>query len=139
MASTFRPEVLKIFKQLHKTRKIVFKEDSSALDAARKKINEEFKKNKSISDVDQIEEKIKLSYEVENILRTKVVQATEKKPGTYELRLRPEVQRLDNAKFIPTAPDNDNVKNEGTNQEKIKSGQTITCCKEQQAQTTKIL
>lgn len=43
-------KVLFCFKQLHKTRKNVLKGDIFALEAARQKINEEFKKNKHVKD-----------------------------------------------------------------------------------------
>uniref|UniRef100_A0ABM5FSW3 Complex III assembly factor LYRM7 n=1 Tax=Pogona vitticeps TaxID=103695 RepID=A0ABM5FSW3_9SAUR len=39
-------EILKLFRSLHRTRQEVFKNDLRTLEAARLKINEEFKKNK---------------------------------------------------------------------------------------------
>uniref|UniRef100_A0A3B4V675 Complex III assembly factor LYRM7 n=1 Tax=Seriola dumerili TaxID=41447 RepID=A0A3B4V675_SERDU len=39
--------VLSLFKALHRTRTVVFKDDNRALTAARLKINEEFQKNKN--------------------------------------------------------------------------------------------
>uniref|UniRef100_A0ABI7YA21 Complex III assembly factor LYRM7 n=1 Tax=Felis catus TaxID=9685 RepID=A0ABI7YA21_FELCA len=48
--------VLQLFKTLHRTRQQVFKNDTRALEAARIKINEEFKSNKSETSHKKIEE-----------------------------------------------------------------------------------
>ncbi|XP_073850252.1 complex III assembly factor LYRM7 isoform X4 [Macaca fascicularis] len=49
-------KVLQLFKTLHRTRQQVFKNDVRALEAARIKINEEFKNNKSETSAKKIEE-----------------------------------------------------------------------------------
>ncbi|XP_027460811.1 complex III assembly factor LYRM7 isoform X4 [Zalophus californianus] len=49
-------KVLQLFKTLHRTRQRVFKNDTRALEAARIKINEEFKNNKSETSPKKIEE-----------------------------------------------------------------------------------
>ncbi|XP_034511854.1 complex III assembly factor LYRM7 isoform X3 [Ailuropoda melanoleuca] len=49
-------KVLQLFKTLHRTRQQVFKNDTRALEAARIKINEEFKSNKSETSPKKIEE-----------------------------------------------------------------------------------
>lgn len=49
-------QVLKVYKALHRARKIVFEGDIRALEAGRIKINEEFKKNKHVSNKDAIDE-----------------------------------------------------------------------------------
>ncbi|XP_058029291.1 complex III assembly factor LYRM7 isoform X2 [Ahaetulla prasina] len=51
-----KAEVLKIFKGLHRTRQNVFKGDTRSLDAARLKINEEFKNNKNETSPEKIAE-----------------------------------------------------------------------------------
>ncbi|XP_077767673.1 complex III assembly factor LYRM7 isoform X5 [Canis aureus] len=51
-----RAWVLQLFKTLHRTRQQVFKNDTRALEAARIKINEEFKSNKSETSPKKIEE-----------------------------------------------------------------------------------
>ncbi|NXT19897.1 LYRM7 factor, partial [Syrrhaptes paradoxus] len=48
--------VLKIFKLLHRTRQEVFKNDARALEAARQKINEEFKNNQGETSEEKINE-----------------------------------------------------------------------------------
>nr|XP_045008611.1 complex III assembly factor LYRM7-like isoform X1 [Jaculus jaculus] len=67
-------KVLKLFKSLHRTRQQVFKDDTRALEAARVKINEEFKSNKSETAPQQIEELMKIGCGVELLLWTHVVQ-----------------------------------------------------------------
>ncbi|XP_026721957.1 complex III assembly factor LYRM7 isoform X2 [Athene cunicularia] len=49
-------EVLKVFKLLHRTRQEVFKNDTRALEAARQKINEEFKNNQDETSEEKINE-----------------------------------------------------------------------------------
>uniref|UniRef100_A0A670KDB1 Complex III assembly factor LYRM7 n=1 Tax=Podarcis muralis TaxID=64176 RepID=A0A670KDB1_PODMU len=67
-------EVLKLFKTLHRTRQHVFKNDTRALEAARLKINEEFKNNKDETSSEKIAELVKIGSDVEFILRTSVLQ-----------------------------------------------------------------
>lgn len=65
-----------MFKKLHLTRKIVFEGDERALTECRKRMNDEFKKNKQVSNEDTVKEMIKFGNEVEQVLRTSVIQAT---------------------------------------------------------------
>ncbi|NXA24104.1 LYRM7 factor, partial [Ibidorhyncha struthersii] len=67
--------VLKLFKLLHRTRQEVFKNDTRALEAARQKINEEFKNNQEETSEEKINELLKIASDVEVILRTSVIQA----------------------------------------------------------------
>ncbi|KAM6033622.1 complex III assembly factor LYRM7 isoform 3-T4 [Chlamydotis macqueenii] len=67
--------VLKLFKLLHRTRQQVFKNDTRALEAARQKINEEFKNNQDETSEEKINELLKIASDVEVILRTSVIQA----------------------------------------------------------------
>ncbi|XP_042643679.1 complex III assembly factor LYRM7 isoform X1 [Tyto alba] len=69
------PAVLKLFKLLHRTRQEVFKNDTRALEAARQKINEEFKNNQDETSEEKINELLKIASDVEVILRTSVIQA----------------------------------------------------------------
>uniref|UniRef100_A0A8V0Y6M0 Complex III assembly factor LYRM7 n=1 Tax=Gallus gallus TaxID=9031 RepID=A0A8V0Y6M0_CHICK len=66
---------LRLFKLLHRTRQEVFKNDTRALEAARQKINEEFKNNQSETSEEKINELLKIASDVEVILRTSVIQA----------------------------------------------------------------
>ncbi|KAM8983663.1 complex III assembly factor LYRM7 isoform 3-T3 [Ara ararauna] len=67
--------VLKLFKSLHRTRQEVFKNDTRALEAARQKINEEFKNHQDETSEEKINELLKIASDVEVILRTSVIQA----------------------------------------------------------------
>ncbi|XP_040512298.1 complex III assembly factor LYRM7 isoform X4 [Gallus gallus] len=51
-----RGRALRLFKLLHRTRQEVFKNDTRALEAARQKINEEFKNNQSETSEEKINE-----------------------------------------------------------------------------------
>uniref|UniRef100_A0A8B9E2X2 Complex III assembly factor LYRM7 n=1 Tax=Anser cygnoides TaxID=8845 RepID=A0A8B9E2X2_ANSCY len=78
--------VLKLFKLLHRTRQEVFKNDTRALEAARQKINEEFKNNQNETSEEKINELLKIASDVEVILRTSVIQAVH----TDSDKIRPE-------------------------------------------------
>lgn len=105
MAHELRRKVLGCFKQLHRTRLTVFEGDSKALAAAREKINTEFLKNKNVSDAAAVEELITFGRQVEEVLRTSVMQVVEKNDGVYSAKLRPEVTRLDSGKPYRPMPD----------------------------------
>ncbi|XP_072453586.1 complex III assembly factor LYRM7-like [Notamacropus eugenii] len=78
-------KALRLFKILHRTRQQVFKNDTKALEAARKKINEEFKKNKSETSPEEIEKLIKIGSDVELILRKSVIQGIHTDHNTLKL------------------------------------------------------
>ncbi|XP_015858961.1 complex III assembly factor LYRM7 isoform X1 [Peromyscus maniculatus bairdii] len=77
--------VLQLFRTLHRTRQQVFKNDKRALEAARVKINEEFKKNKSEASPEKIAEMMKLGSDVELLLRTSVIQGVHTDHNTLKL------------------------------------------------------
>ncbi|XP_046683763.1 complex III assembly factor LYRM7-like [Homalodisca vitripennis] len=99
MSGKIRRDVLKAFKSLHRARTSVFNGDEFALQVARNKINEEFEKNKHITDENVIREMIKYSKEVEMELRTTVVQAKEIEPGKYEVRITEDTAKMENIPF----------------------------------------
>lgn len=70
---------------MHRTRQQVFKNDARALEAARIKINEEFKCNKTETSPKKIEELIKIGSDVELILRTSVIQGIHTDHNTLKL------------------------------------------------------
>ncbi|KAK9695590.1 Complex 1 protein (LYR family) [Popillia japonica] len=104
MTSVLRHEVLKCFKSLHRARQRVFEGDQFALDKCRERINEEYRKYMHTTDVEAIKALLQHSKAVETELLRTVVQAKEVSPGKFEVRLRPEVEKLDNVPFkdIPT-------------------------------------
>uniref|UniRef100_A0A8C6NII3 LYR motif containing 7 n=3 Tax=Nothobranchius TaxID=28779 RepID=A0A8C6NII3_NOTFU len=83
-----RLKVLRVFKKLHRTRMDVFKEDETALGAARLKINDEFKKNKNEVSEENIQKMIKMGSDVETVLRESVVQMEHVGENTLLLRPR---------------------------------------------------
>ncbi|XP_056592970.1 complex III assembly factor LYRM7 [Triplophysa dalaica] len=83
-----RMKVLRVFKDLHKTRKDVFKDDNRAMTASRLKINEEFKRNKNETSDENIKEMLKMARSVETILRENVIQAEHVEENKILLRPR---------------------------------------------------
>ncbi|XP_049770880.1 complex III assembly factor LYRM7 isoform X1 [Schistocerca cancellata] len=94
-------QVLKSFKTLHQARKRVFQGDEVALNAARTKINEEYRKNKHVTDVSAVQELVKLAHDVAKELRASVVQARKIKDDMFELRITEETYKLDNIPGMP--------------------------------------
>ncbi|XP_015124816.1 complex III assembly factor LYRM7 [Diachasma alloeum] len=90
MSGELRREVLKIFKKLHRTRLSTFEGDEKSLNLTRQKINDEYRKYKHVTDQDAIVELNKFALDVDHELRTSVVQAVEKAPGRYELKIKEE-------------------------------------------------
>ncbi|XP_010741017.2 complex III assembly factor LYRM7 [Larimichthys crocea] len=83
-----RLKVLSVFKELHRTRMAVFKDDSRTLTAARLKINEEFRKNKDETSEENIQKMIKMGSDVEAVLRQGVLQMEHVGEDTLLLRPR---------------------------------------------------
>ncbi|KAH9642042.1 hypothetical protein HF086_008729 [Spodoptera exigua] len=81
----------------------VFAGDERALVAGRHKINEEFKKNKHVTNEEAINAMIKLGEDVEKELRTQVIQAREVKPGVFEARITDDTVKLENIPFNDNA------------------------------------
>ncbi|CAH4035771.1 complex III assembly factor LYRM7 [Pieris brassicae] len=98
-----RHTVLKNFKSLHRTRLKIFDGDHKALTAARLKINDEYKKNKAVKDEEAIKAMVKFSEEIEQELKTQVIQAREVKPGVFEARITEDTVKLDNVMFDENA------------------------------------
>uniref|UniRef100_A0A8D9A3E9 Complex III assembly factor LYRM7 n=1 Tax=Cacopsylla melanoneura TaxID=428564 RepID=A0A8D9A3E9_9HEMI len=92
MSAVPKSQVLQSFKQLHKTCKRIFKGDDQALNAARIKINDEFKKHKHVTSAKSIQELVNLSNSVENEIRTTVIQAVETTPGVYTAKITPDTE-----------------------------------------------
>ncbi|MBN3310699.1 complex III assembly factor LYRM7 [Amia ocellicauda] len=93
-----RMKVLRLFKTLHRARLDVFKDDTSTLAAARQKINEEFKKNRNETSVENINQMIKMGSDVETILRKTVIQGVHTADNRITLRAREELL-LDNVPY----------------------------------------
>ncbi|XP_043478717.1 complex III assembly factor LYRM7 [Leptopilina heterotoma] len=88
MSGNLRKEVLKIFKTLHRTRLNTFQNDEHALQVVRKKINDEYRKNMNIGDTETIKQLNETALAVEKEVRTKIIQAVQKEPGKFEVRVK---------------------------------------------------
>lgn len=129
-----RREVLNSFKALHKTRLKVFDGDMRALNFAREKINESYKKNKNITEENIITEQLALAKAVEVEMRTTIVQAKEVKPGVYEAKFNPETVKMDNIPFNDSETEIEfTTKRKGNKVEITKKN--VGCC-QQQGQST---
>ncbi|GCB60117.1 complex III assembly factor LYRM7 isoform X2 [Scyliorhinus torazame] len=93
-----RSKVLQLFKALHRTRKQVFKSDNRALEAARQKINSEFRRNITELAPEKITELLKFGSDVEIILRKTVIQGVLTNHNTISVTPRKEIL-LDNLPF----------------------------------------
>ncbi|XP_068102714.1 complex III assembly factor LYRM7 [Hyperolius riggenbachi] len=89
---------LKLLKALHRTRKQVFQNDTRALEAARQRINAEFRKNKNETSPEKLSELMKIGQDVEILLRTTVIQGVHDESDRIVLRPRYDVL-LDNVPF----------------------------------------
>ncbi|XP_070172758.1 complex III assembly factor LYRM7 [Polyergus mexicanus] len=98
MGDCLRREVLRMFKKLHRTRLKTFEGDEHALQVVRKKINDEYRKYKNVTNEAAIEELNKFAQEVEYEVRTTVIQVVETTPGKIALRLTPDVL-VDNVSY----------------------------------------
>ncbi|XP_059487408.1 complex III assembly factor LYRM7 [Neocloeon triangulifer] len=97
--SALRKEVLQHFKSLHRVSQSVFEGDAKTIAACRAKINEEYKSKKHVKNEDSVRELLKFSEEIETELRENVIQAKEKSPGNYELRITEGTTKLINYPF----------------------------------------
>ncbi|CAM2114407.1 complex III assembly factor LYRM7 [Lepidochelys kempii] len=96
-----RAEVLKLFRALHRTRQQVFKNDARALEAARQKINEEFRNHQDETSSERIAELMKIGSDVEVLLRTSVIQGLHTGSDTLMLIPRKDLL-LDNVPYCDT-------------------------------------
>ncbi|XP_076682461.1 complex III assembly factor LYRM7 isoform X2 [Andrena cerasifolii] len=124
MGDSLKRQVLQVFKKLHRTRLNTFKDDEHALEVTRNKINEEYRKHQNVTDATAIEELNKFAQEVEHEIRTTVIQAVEKEPGTFALRITPDTTLLDNV------PYKDIDEQCPTNSSDVKTTSSEDCCTE---------
>ena len=67
------------------------------LEASKKKIKEEFSRNKAEKDPERIEELLRTAEEAEEVLRRLVVQGVRKRDGSYRLNITENTVLEDNA------------------------------------------
>ncbi|XP_031568619.1 complex III assembly factor LYRM7-like [Actinia tenebrosa] len=86
--STLRSKVLACYKSLHRARLKTFVGDAAALEAGRKRIRQEFIKNKNEKDITKIEELLKTAKDVEKMMLQYVVQGVYKeRENKYHIRI----------------------------------------------------
>ncbi|WAQ97995.1 LYRM7-like protein [Mya arenaria] len=104
--SSARSRVLSVFKQLHRTRKIVFEDDHRALAVIREKINEEFKKRKDIDNEQEVTQLITSAHDIEKELRTRLMQAQlDPQTGNFRLNITKDTEMKDRPEpGTPVAP-----------------------------------
>ncbi|KAL3318894.1 hypothetical protein Ciccas_002430 [Cichlidogyrus casuarinus] len=94
---TLRNQVLSAFRNLHRVRMDVFKNDINALKITRAKINEQFKENKSETDLEKIDQLICHANECANLLRETVVQLEfDESKQRFVMNLRNDLAYSDN-------------------------------------------
>jgi polyribonucleotide nucleotidyltransferase len=71
------------------------------LEAARKKIRDDFAQNKTETSPEKIEDLLKTAEEAEEVLRRLIVQGVRKSDGTYKLNFRKDTVLEDNAPLPP--------------------------------------
>lgn len=84
---SLRLRVLSAYRELHRARKTVFKNDAVALEAGKYKIREEFRKNAAVADPNEIQKLAKIAEETAVILKKTIVQAALNEKGNYQLKL----------------------------------------------------
>lgn len=75
--------MLKSYKNLRRITEEVFNEDVRAVQAAKNKINDEYRKNRDLTDEKEILERVKMANDVGRELKQNVIQAVEKEPGKF--------------------------------------------------------
>jgi hypothetical protein len=90
MSTGLRVQVLGSFKFLLKARAKAFKGDTKMLTLSRNQIFEEFRKNKDVSDPNQIKEMMEIAQESSRFLIYGIAQALQNSDSNYNLQLNPE-------------------------------------------------
>ncbi|KAJ8656575.1 hypothetical protein O0I10_007652 [Lichtheimia ornata] len=95
-ASPSRQAAIAAYRNLLRTQRQVFGEDIRAIQAAKKETHSRFMQYKDESNVDVLEEKLKLADQVIMLLRHNVVQGIPKDDNTFELRITKDTELGDN-------------------------------------------
>ncbi|KAI9317172.1 hypothetical protein BX666DRAFT_152323 [Dichotomocladium elegans] len=99
MSSTVTPSrqaALAAYRKLLRTQREVFGGDLPAIQAARKETHARFMSFKDETNVNVLEEKLKLANQVVSLLRHNVVQGVPKGDNTFELRITKDTELGDN-------------------------------------------
>ena len=85
-------KAIQLYKQLHRTTKIVFKDDFASIGTVSAKIRGEFEKNRNVKNEAAIEELLKFGQESDEILRKFVLQIEQVDETTYRTHIRYSLQ-----------------------------------------------
>ncbi|XP_072174170.1 complex III assembly factor LYRM7-like [Diadema setosum] len=96
-----RSQVLSLYKSLQRTAQTTFQGDTRALQAARVRIRDEFKKNATESDTKALQKLLKIGEDVKVLLEKAVAQGVLNEDGRYALRIHEHLLREDNAPLPP--------------------------------------
>ncbi|KAI9276965.1 hypothetical protein BDA99DRAFT_494551 [Phascolomyces articulosus] len=118
-SSPSRQAAIAAYRTLLRTQREVFGEDMRAIQAAKKETHARFMQNKDETNVDVLEEKLKLADQVTSLLRKNVVQGVPREDNTYELRITKDTE----------LGDNDTIKNaKGSHRKNRKKAAQQGCC-----------
>ena len=81
-------KVIQLYRQLHRTTKIVFKDDFASIGTVSAKIRGEFEKNRNVKNEAAIEELLKFGQESDEILKKFVLQIEQVDETTYRTHIR---------------------------------------------------
>ncbi|XP_050540133.1 complex III assembly factor LYRM7 [Daktulosphaira vitifoliae] len=118
-------QVLNAFKLVHKASLKCFKNDNYMQIAAKNQINQEFKKNKCISDPNTVQNLIKFAQDIENELLTQVVQAEQISENKFRLNIDPKRHTHEN---IPYAELDDKTYKKWKEAKKNDGKKNRKCC-----------
>lgn len=96
---------LQAFSRLHRTVNLVFKGDRFAIDAARKKIREEFEKNRQVADQEEIQNLVKVAMDADATLKTVVQLKLDEERDVYRVRHHKDVPMEDATPYKPLPKD----------------------------------
>uniref|UniRef100_UPI00358ECD62 complex III assembly factor LYRM7 n=1 Tax=Myxine glutinosa TaxID=7769 RepID=UPI00358ECD62 len=82
-----RRKVLSLFRDLHRIRKDIFREDEAMLRKIRIIINEEFRKNAGVTTPEKVDELVQMGKEVGRYLKSTIIQCDIKANNNLRLRI----------------------------------------------------
>ena len=92
-------KALQLYKTLHRTTQKVFRGDLVALNATQAKIRQEYEKNRHVESATAIDELIKFGYDVDDVLRKRVLQLEETNEKKYKANIRDDMAFGENTMY----------------------------------------
>ncbi|XP_064400626.1 complex III assembly factor LYRM7-like [Halichondria panicea] len=91
-----RSEILRLYRKLHRTCRKVFVDDVEALNVFRRRIKDDFWKNRHMTEKEELTKVIDEATEAERFLRQNVVQLVQTNQDTYRVKIREDTVLNDN-------------------------------------------